>query len=180
QSHRVWHNVTLPVDDPWWGTHYPPCGWRCRCRAVPMRSKEFEQRGDLQRSPPAEPEVPWTNPRTGEVRMIPARIDPGFGYNVGEAAARWQGLLEAAREKVAGYAAAIGAQLADDIAPLVERDLALADRMLRTGGEQHGACIGAAAVGDHAGGHESRRGFRQEIELPAQHLVLGFERERGG
>ncbi|MDM7462258.1 MAG: phage minor head protein [Tepidimonas taiwanensis] len=124
QSHRVWHNVTLPVDDPWWRTHYPPCGWRCRCRAVPMRRAEFEQRGDLQRQPPSEPDVPWTNPRTGEVRMIPARIDPGFGYNVGEAAQRWQGLLEAAREKVAGYAAAIGAQLADDIAPLVERDWA--------------------------------------------------------
>ena len=124
QSHRVWHNVTLPVDDPWWQTHYPPCGWRCRCRAVPMRRAEFEQRGDLQRQPPSEPDVPWTNPRTGEVRMIPARIDPGFGYNVGEAAQRWQGLLEAAREKVAGYAAAIGAQLADDIAPLVERDWA--------------------------------------------------------
>ena len=124
QSHRVWHNVTLPVDDPWWRTHYPPCGWRCRCRAVPMRRAEFEQMGDLQRQPPSEPDVPWTNPRTGEVRMIPARIDPGFGYNVGEAAQRWQGLLEAAREKVAGYAAAIGAQLADDIAPLVERDWA--------------------------------------------------------
>ncbi|MFN3595567.1 MAG: hypothetical protein ACK4TK_12955, partial [Thiobacillaceae bacterium] len=89
-----------------------------------MRRAEFEQRGDLQRQPPSEPDVPWTNPRTGEVRMIPARIDPGFGYNVGEAAQRWQGLLEAAREKVAGYAAAIGAQLADDIAPLVERDWA--------------------------------------------------------
>ncbi len=124
QSHRVWHNVTLPVDDPWWQTHYPPCGWRCRCRAVPMRSKEFEQRGDLQRTPPSEPEAPWTNPKTGEVRLIPARIDPGFGYNVGEAAARWQGLLEAARGKVAGYAAEIGAQLADEIAPLVERDWA--------------------------------------------------------
>lgn len=124
QSHRVWHNVTLPVDHPWWQTHYPPCGWRCRCRAVPMRRTEFEQRDDLQRQPPSEPDVPWTNPKTGEVRMVPARIDPGFGYNVGEAAARWRGLIEAARDKVAGYAAAIGAQLADDIAPLVERDWA--------------------------------------------------------
>lgn len=124
QSHRVWHNVTLPVDDPWWRTHYPPCGWRCRCRAVPMRRTEFEQRTDLQRQPPSEPEVPWTNPRTGEVRMIPARIDPGFGYNVGEAAMRWQGLIEAARDKLAGYAASIGVQLADDIAPLAERNWA--------------------------------------------------------
>lgn len=111
QSHRVWHNVTLPVDDPWWRTHYPPCGWRCRCRAVPMRRAEFEQRGDLQRQPPSEPDVPWTNPKTGEVRMIPARIDPGFGYNVGEAAQRWQGLLEAVSGRLAQWPPEMGAAL---------------------------------------------------------------------
>jgi hypothetical protein len=124
QSHRVWHNVTLPVDDPWWQTHYPPCGWRCRCRAVPMRRTDVEQREDLQRTPPEEPDVAWTHPKTGEVRMVPARIDPGFGYNVGEAAARWRGLVDAARDKVAAYAAAIGAQLGNDLAALVERDWA--------------------------------------------------------
>lgn len=122
QSHRVWHNVTLPVDDPWWRTHYPPCGWRCRCRAVPMRAKEYEARSDLKHTPPAEPPVEWTNPRTGEVKTIPARIDPGFGYNVGEAAMRWRGLIDAARDKLAGYAAELGARLVDDLAPLVERD----------------------------------------------------------
>jgi SPP1 gp7 family putative phage head morphogenesis protein len=114
QSHRVWHNVTLPVDHPWWQTHYPPCGWRCRCRAVPMRRAEFDQRQDLQRTPPAEPEVPWTNPRTGEVRMIPARIDPGFGYNVGEAAQRWHALLDVVADKAEGWAASIaGATLSE-------------------------------------------------------------------
>ncbi len=114
QSHRVWHNVTLPVDDPWWQTHYPPCGWRCRCRAVPMRRAEFEQRTDLQRQPPSEPEVPWTNPKTGEVRMIPARIDPGFGYNVGEAAMRWRALLDVVTDKAEGWAAPIaGATLSE-------------------------------------------------------------------
>ncbi|MGK0674703.1 MAG: DUF2793 domain-containing protein [Halothiobacillaceae bacterium] len=88
-SHRPWHNVTLPVDDPWWQTHYPPNGWRCRCRAVPMRQAEYQTRTDLQHTPPDEPDVEWQNPKTGEVVTVPARIDPGFGYNVGEAA-RWR------------------------------------------------------------------------------------------
>ncbi|MCX8016389.1 MAG: phage minor head protein [Rhodocyclaceae bacterium] len=122
QSHRQWHGVTLPVDDPWWQTHYPPCGWRCRCIAVPMRREEYEARDDLKREAPREPEVEWTNPRTGEVRRVPWAIDPGFGYNVGDASLRWRGLIDAARDKVAGYAAAIGAHMAEDLAPLIERD----------------------------------------------------------
>lgn len=125
QSHRAWDGVTLPVDHPWWQTHYPPNGWRCRCRAVSMRASEVEARGgSLKTTPPDEPEVEWTNPKTGEVRRVPWAIDPGFGYNVGEAAARWRGVIDAARDKVAGYAASIGAQIGDDLAALVERDWA--------------------------------------------------------
>ncbi len=124
QSHRQWHNVTLPVDDPWWQTHYPPCGWRCRCTAVALRAKDVDGNPSLKRQAPDEPLVEWKNPVTGELRQVPYAIDPGFGYNVGEAAARWRGLVEAARDKVARYAAATGAGLADDLAPLVERDWA--------------------------------------------------------
>ena len=31
-SHRAWDNLVLPVDDAFWKTHWPPNGWRCRCR----------------------------------------------------------------------------------------------------------------------------------------------------
>lgn len=124
QSHRQWHNVTLPVDDPWWQTHYPPCGWRCRCTAVALRAKDVEGNPALKRKAPDEPLLDWKNPVTGEVRQVPYAIDPGFGYNVGEAAMRWRGLIDAARDKVARYAAATGAALADDLAPLIERDWA--------------------------------------------------------
>lgn len=124
QSHRQWHNVTLPVDDPWWRTHYPPCGWRCRCTAVALRAKDVDGNPSLKRQAPQEPLVDWKNPVTGEVRQAPYAIDPGFGYNAGEAAARWRGLIDAARDKVARYAAATGAGLADDLAPLIERDWA--------------------------------------------------------
>jgi len=25
EQHKAWNNIVLPVDDPWWDTHYPPC-----------------------------------------------------------------------------------------------------------------------------------------------------------
>ena len=26
-QHRAWHGTVLPVDDPFWRSHYPPNGW---------------------------------------------------------------------------------------------------------------------------------------------------------
>ena len=31
---RPEHGVILPVDHPWWKRHYPPNGWKCRCKAM--------------------------------------------------------------------------------------------------------------------------------------------------
>lgn len=28
-QHYAWDRLVLPVDDPWWATHYPPNGWMC-------------------------------------------------------------------------------------------------------------------------------------------------------
>lgn len=34
--------VTLPQDDAFWISYYPPNGWRCRCTAVQVRKGKFE------------------------------------------------------------------------------------------------------------------------------------------
>lgn len=87
-AHRPWDGVTLPVDDAWWDTHYPPCGWRCRCTAFGLAQKDIDRRladGEkLKRQAPAEQLITYVNPRTGEVAPVPRGIDPGFAYNPGK------------------------------------------------------------------------------------------------
>lgn len=104
--HRSWHNVTLPLDDPWWQTHRPPNGYRCRCRIIGVSQRDYDRgevlsrpgaeiRGEetgenapivrqpMRKTAPQDGFTNWTNPSTGEVKRIPAGIDPGFDYNAG-------------------------------------------------------------------------------------------------
>lgn len=85
-EHRAWHGVVLPVDDPWWDTHYPPCGWRCRCTVTQMSGRTLERRGfAVTETPPRFPPKPFVNRRTGEVTVVESGIAPGFNFNVGKA-----------------------------------------------------------------------------------------------
>lgn len=84
--HRTWNGIVLPVDHPWWDTHYPPNGWRCRCRVRQLSDRDLGRYG-LKVADPA-PEVverDWLNTRTGVTEQVPEGIDPGFAYNVGKA-----------------------------------------------------------------------------------------------
>lgn len=119
-AHRAWDNLTLPVDDDFWKTHWPPNGWRCRCRVMSMTQAEFERGYTLER-PGAEtdPSAPlvrkplntvappderreYVNPRSGEVMQVPVGIDPGFAYNPGQA--RQQALQAQVDGKLKGAA----------------------------------------------------------------------------
>lgn len=86
--HRAWDGVTLPVDDAWWNQHYPPCGWRCRCRAFAVSERDIERYRadgvDVKTTAPPDQMITYVNPRTGEVVPLPRGVDPGFGYNPGK------------------------------------------------------------------------------------------------
>ena len=100
-QHRAWHNVTLPVSDPWWQTHRPPNGYRCRCRVVSVTQRDYDRgysldrpgaetdrnapvvRAPFKKERPRQELVDWRNPATGELQKVPEGIDPGFDFNAG-------------------------------------------------------------------------------------------------
>lgn len=80
-AHRAWHNTVLPHDHPWWDTHFPPCGFGCRCRTVSMSASEMERDGLKVTENPDARMVQKTDPRTGDAALFPYGIDPGWDYN---------------------------------------------------------------------------------------------------
>ena len=134
EAHRRWHNVTLPLSDPWWNTHRPPNGWRCRCRIVGVTQAEYDAgqvlsrpgaetdvnapivREPMQKVPPQDATMAWRNPATGAVQHIPVGIDPGFDYNAG-ASGRSKAFDDLVRAKLAALGPAVrAAALADGVA----------------------------------------------------------------
>jgi SPP1 gp7 family putative phage head morphogenesis protein len=85
-AHAEWNGTILPIGDPWWDTHYPPCGWFCRCTVQQLSQRDLDRRGWTVTAPPASPTRGWTNARTGQTQELPEGIDPGFGYHPGKAA----------------------------------------------------------------------------------------------
>jgi SPP1 gp7 family putative phage head morphogenesis protein len=84
--HRQWGTrpVILPVDHPWWQTHFPPNGWFCRCTVTQLTATALRRSGlSVTDPPPQDVRLTNLNRRTGEIRQVPVGIDPGFDYNPG-------------------------------------------------------------------------------------------------
>lgn len=99
-AHRAWEGITRPVDDPFWDTHFPPNGWRCRCTVEQLSQTEMDAEGIEVTPDSALPtgSTTFTNRLTGEVTTVPTGIDPGWAYNPGKAAQ--PALLAQARQKL--------------------------------------------------------------------------------
>ena len=87
-QHVAWAGLILPVDHPFWTTNFPPNGWGCKCRVrqITRRERERLREREPDRYRDEAPELPereWANPATGEVRKVPAGVDPGWDYNPG-------------------------------------------------------------------------------------------------
>lgn len=85
-QHLLWVGTTLPANDPWWGTHYPPNGWRCRCSVRPLSAAGLRRQGKTgpDEAPPINAQR-WTSKDGRRTEMVPDGIDPGFAYNPGAA-----------------------------------------------------------------------------------------------
>jgi SPP1 gp7 family putative phage head morphogenesis protein len=116
-QHRLWHDIVLPVEHPFWQTHFPPNGWNCRCTVVQLSARALERRGlaitteaELTaRGFGATPVPFWrkgSDGRPGQIEQVPPGIDPGFAYNPGTARARL--VLEKAADSLARAASVPG------------------------------------------------------------------------
>ena len=90
-EHLAWVGVILPVDDPFWRTHFPPNGWNCKCSTLQITQRRYNDVKDQDGFTTEAPVIEWTtftNARTGEVTRVPKGIDPGWGQNAGLSRAR--------------------------------------------------------------------------------------------
>ena len=91
EEHLQWAGFILPVDHPFWDTHFPPNGWGCKCSVRQLSAREAERLlkepgytndpGDFERL------ATYVNKRTGQVTQEPVGIDPGWGTNPGKSRA---------------------------------------------------------------------------------------------
>jgi len=70
--HVSWDGLTLPPDHAFWNAHFPPNGWGCHCRVVPVSKAKFMQAI-------ADGRGPANAPAAGDT----SGIDSGFDYAPG-------------------------------------------------------------------------------------------------
>ena len=118
-QHVAWNGLTLPHDHPFWKTHFPPNGWGCHCRVVPVGPREYAQAQDAGL---AEPPAGWDaiDEKTGE----PAGIAKGFGYAPGANVRR--PLKDFIDDKLIELDAPIGAAMYEAMRPVLVQEMAAA------------------------------------------------------
>ena len=104
-EHLQWVGLILPIDDPFWRSHWPPNGWQCKCQVRMISARARDRLLGTERvigqdpdgndikirytdhAPDLGPDLQYRNRRTGEVSMVPPGIDPGWQTNPGLARA---------------------------------------------------------------------------------------------
>ncbi len=116
-EHLAWVGIILPVDHPFWQTHWPPNGWLCKCQVRQISGREAAgllgtsrvigkdpDGNDItirysDQVPDLGPDLQHRNRRTGEITTVPPGIDPGWHTNPG--LARASTLIENLESKLA-------------------------------------------------------------------------------
>ncbi|QGM46727.1 phage minor head protein [Methylocystis heyeri] len=83
-EHLAWVGTVLPVEDPWWDTHYPPSAWLCQCRTGQLSEDDAKTKIRFGQQPEDFGSRTFVNKRTGEVSRVPNGIDPGWDHNPGK------------------------------------------------------------------------------------------------
>ncbi|SMF83008.1 Phage Mu protein F like protein [Tistlia consotensis] len=84
--HALWHGTILPIDDPFWRTHYPPNGWYCLCSVIALNARDLARNGwtvSAEAPPVNLRQVALNTPDGPATVSVPEGIDPGWGHNPG-------------------------------------------------------------------------------------------------
>lgn len=102
QHHLALDGLVLPADHEFWQTHSPPNGFGCSCSKFALSQRDVERRGlTVSDDPPDQGTYEWVDPKTGEVRVLPRTLDPGWGYAPGASSANdRQRLIDAAKRRL--------------------------------------------------------------------------------
>lgn len=76
-AHREWDGIILPIDHPFWLTHWPPNGFNCRCNVQLVGERDLVRYG-------------WSV-TAGDDPRLALPPDPGFSGNAGMAWAALRG-----------------------------------------------------------------------------------------
>lgn len=135
--HVSWDGLTLPADDPWFQTHYPPNGWGCQCYIIAVSAAEARRRGGRMVPPPDD----GIDPVTG----APNGIDRGWDYMPGGSVT--DDLLQQISNKLPTLPPPLAQALADDVASITATPSAplTLDEMLSAGEARMQAVLVAMA-----------------------------------
>lgn len=89
EAHAPWHGLILPIEHPFWRSHFPPNGWYCLCSVQTVSERELRRRGwKVSAEAPAVAlrQVTLNTPDGPATVQVPEGIDPGWGHNAGLAA----------------------------------------------------------------------------------------------
>lgn len=127
-QHRAWDGIILPVDHPWWMTHFPPNGWNCRCSVIQLSQDDLDREGwKVTENPPDDGTFDYVR-GDGIIERVPKGIDPGFAYNVG--VEHMRAFAPSISDAVPGLASIIADTA---MLPEITARAAGADRRLRAG-----------------------------------------------
>lgn len=142
-SHAALNGLIFRHDDPFWDSHFPPCGFNCRCSVRALRLRDIERRGlivadSVGMLEPTEvmvgrekrPGVAFVDKAT-RVRVV---ADPGFGRRPVLAQ---QSLGEVLGQRIVqsppGIGAVVVASMPGLAAPLTQEYVSWARKVLKAG-----------------------------------------------
>lgn len=81
ENHRALQDITLPKEDSFWLSYYPPNGWRCRCTAVEVRKSKFPE-SDSEKAIQAGEKATSQIGKDGKNKLEIFRFNPGAEQKV--------------------------------------------------------------------------------------------------